>query len=163
MELNLYDHFEKVWEKYNIYLSVIAGVLVGYLYQQGFIVNIRSVTGNIVTFASIVIGVNGVFLTLIITLQESPAFIRLREIFPSFQKKLYISLRNQINYGLIVVVISIIINFLPPSPNKYLSAVGVGIWFIFFFPMCIGSFVSVKLVTDIIVKNFNIPTRARRQ
>lgn len=163
MITKLYDSFEKLWERFFLVISILAGVLFGILYNFGILTNIRTVTGNIVSFASIVIAVNGVFLTLIITLQESPAFIRLKEIFPSFQKRLYISLRNQINYGLVVVVISIIINFLPPSPSKYLSSIGVGIWFVFFFPMCIGSFVSVKLVTDIIVKNFDIPTKKRRQ
>ncbi|MDN4523172.1 hypothetical protein [Fictibacillus fluitans] len=159
----VYDFLEKTWEKNSLYLSVLAGIVIGYLYYRGYLVNIRSVTGNIVTFASIVIGVNGVFLTLIITLQESPAFVRLKEIFPDFQHRLYVSLRNQINFGLLVVLISIIINLLPPSPSKYLSSIGVGIWFIFFSLMGVGSFISVKLVTDIIVKNFNFPTRSRRQ
>ena len=159
----VYDFFEVIWEKYSIPLSIVASILIGFLYYQGLIVNIRAVTSNIVTFASIVIGVNGVFLTLIITLQESPAFIRLRELFPSFQTKLYLSLRNQIIYGLVVVIISILINLLPPSPNIYFSALGVTVWFVFFFLMSIGSFISVKLVTDIIVKNFNITTRKKRQ
>lgn len=163
MTEKIYDFFEVIWEKYSIPLSIVASILIGFLYYQGLIVNIRAVTSNIVTFASIVIGVNGVFLTLIITLQESPAFIRLRELFPSFQTKLYLSLRNQIIYGLVVVIISILINLLPPSPNIYFSALGVTVWFVFFFLMSIGSFISVKLVTDIIVKNFNITTRKKRQ
>lgn len=159
----IYDFFEVIWEKYSIPLSIVASILIGFLYYKGLIVNIRAVTSNIVTFASIVIGVNGVFLTLIITLQESPAFIRLRELFPSFQTKLYLSLRNQIIYGLVVVIISILINLLPPSSNIYFSVLGVTVWFVFFFLMSIGSFISVKLVTDIIVKNFNITTRKKRQ
>lgn len=159
----LYDSLEILWEKYSIYISVLAGWLIGFLYFKGLVMNIRTVTANIVTFASIVIGVNGVFLTLIITLQESPAFLRLKEIFPSFQTKLYKGLRNQISFGLIVVMISIVINLLPPSPSIYLSAFGVAVWFIFFFEMSIGSFITVKLVTDIIIKNFNIPTRKSRQ
>ncbi|MEK4495107.1 hypothetical protein [Ureibacillus sp. FSL W8-0352] len=163
MTEKIYDFFEVIWEKYSIPLSIVASILIGFLYYKGLIVNIRAVTSNIVTFASIVIGVNGVFLTLIITLQESPAFIRLRELFPSFQTKLYLSLRNQIIYGLVVVIISILINLLPPSPNIYFSVLGVTVWFVFFFLMSIGSFISVKLVTDIIVKNFNITTRKKRQ
>jgi hypothetical protein len=159
----IYDFFEVIWEKHSIPLSIAASILIGFFYYKGLIVNIRVVTSTIVTFASIVIGVNGVFLTLIITLQESPAFVRLREFFPSFQTKLYLSLRNQIVYGLIVVIISIAINLLPASPSIYFSVFGVTIWFIFFFLMSIGSFISVKLVTDIIVKNFNIPTRRTRQ
>lgn len=158
-----YDRLEKIWEKNSFPISLVLCVVIGILYYKGLVTNIRMVTGNVVMFASMVVAVNGVFLTLIITLQESSVFIRLKEIFPDFQKKLYISLRDQIHFGIIVVAMSILINILPPSPNKYLSSIGVGVWFFFFILMGVGSFVSVKLVTDIIVKNFKIPTRSRRQ
>ncbi|WP_391203229.1 hypothetical protein [Psychrobacillus sp. L4] len=157
----LYGFLEPKWEKYSFAISFLVSILVGVLYFWGWINNIRSVTGNVVTFASIVIGVNGVFLTLVITLQESPAFQRLKDIFPPFQAKLYTCLRDQIITGLVVVLISIIINFLPPSPSPYLSIFGVCIWFYFFVQMFVGSIMSVKLVTDIIIKNFNIPTRSK--
>ncbi|MEH7436742.1 hypothetical protein V7182_04530 [Neobacillus drentensis] len=163
MITKLYDSFEEIWERYSVIISILVGILFGVFYKFGFVTNVRSVTGNIVMLASIVIGVNGVFLTLVITLQESPAFLRLREFFPTFQERLYISLRNQIHYALVVVIISIFINILPPSPNIYFSSIGVSIWFIFFTLMGVGSFISVKLVTDIIVKSFDLPTRKRRQ
>lgn len=159
---SFYDRLDSIWEKHSIFISLIVCLIVGVLYYFDFVTNIRMVTGNIVMFASIVIGVNGVFLTLIITLQESPAFTRLKEFFPDFQIRLYTSLRNQINFGILVVAISILINLLPPSPSRYLSAFGVSVWFFFFTLMGVGSFFSVKLVTDIIIKNFNIPTRNKR-
>ncbi|ADH05645.1 MULTISPECIES: hypothetical protein [Bacillus cereus group] len=163
MAEKLYDRLEIIWEKHSFAISFIICVFVGILYFNGLVTNIRMVTGNVVMFASMVVAVNGVFLTLIITLQESPAFIRLKGIFPDFQKKLYLSLRDQIHFGILVVAMSILINILPPSPNKYLSSIGVGVWFFFFILMGLGSFFSVKLVTDIIVKNFKTPTRSRRQ
>lgn len=163
MAEKLYDRLEIIWEKHSFAISFIICVFVGILYFNGLVTNIRMVTGNVVMFASMVVAVNGVFLTLIITLQESSAFIRIKGIFPDFQKKLYLSLRDQIHFGILVVAMSILINILPPSPNKYLSSIGVGVWFFFFTLMGVGSFFSVKLVTDIIVKNFKTPTRSRRQ
>lgn len=157
------NKLEGVWEKHSIIISILIGLSVSGLYYINFIVNIRQAVGNVITFSSIVIGVNGVFLTLIITLQESPAFKRLRDIMPTFEERLYISLRTQIQYGLILVTLSIVINLMPPSPHKLLSTFGVSVWFTFFSLMTIGSFVSVKLVTDIIVKNFNIPKKQRRE
>lgn len=159
----IYSWLELIWERYSFIISFISCIGVGILYFQGYVTNIRMVTGNVVMFASMVVAVNGVFLTLVITLQESPAFNRLKEIFPSFQKKLYLSLRNQINHGILVVAISIIINVLPPSPSKYLSSLGVSIWFFYFYLMGIGSFVTVKLVTDIVVKTFESPKRSSRK
>lgn len=153
---------EKIWEKHSIVICIILGLITGVLYYFNLISNIRNTLGNVITFSSIVIGVNGVFLTLIITLQESPAFKRLRDIMPSFQKRLYISLRSQIQFGLLSVIISIFISLLPTSPHKTLSAIGVAVFFVVFWLMTLGSFYTVKLVTDIIVKNFNIPTRKER-
>lgn len=160
---NVFIKAESLWEKYTVLICIILGVLSGLAYFLGYITNIRSTVGNVITFSSIVIGVNGVFLTLVITLQESPVFERLKDIMPTFQTKLYVSLRTQIQLGLFVVSLSIFISLLPKSPSIIFSAIGVGIWSAFFWGMTIGSFYSVKLVTDIIVKNFNIPTRPRRK
>jgi len=158
-----FNGIEDFWVKYSVYICVILGLFSGVLHFFGLLVNVRQSTANIVTFASIVIGVTGVFLTLLITLQESPVFQRLREFFPAIQTKLYTSLRSLINHGLIVVILSIGINSMPPSPYKWLASLGVTVWFYFFWSMSLGAFYAVKLVTDLIVKNFNIPTRKSRQ
>ncbi|WP_339286658.1 hypothetical protein [Paenibacillus sp. FSL R5-0486] len=159
----LFEKVEDTWIKHSFLICVGLGILSGILHYFGLLTNVRTVAGSVVSFASIVIGVSGVFLTLIITLQESPAFSRLREFFPTFQKSLYTSLKSQISYGLIVVILSIIITALPPAPFKILASIGVTTWFYFFWYMSLGSFYSVKLITDIIVKNFDIPKRNSRR
>ncbi len=156
------EKMEKLWETRKILLCLCLGIITGVLYYFGILKNIRFAMSNLITFSSIVIGVNGVFLTLLITLQESPAFARLKEVFPTFQKKIFTSLRTQIQYGLIVVMLSILISMLPNSPSIILSSIGASFYFTFFWLMTLGSFYSVKLITDIIVKNFNIPVRNRR-
>ncbi|ARF70585.1 hypothetical protein B7C51_19350 [Paenibacillus larvae subsp. pulvifaciens] len=153
---------EVFWERNKVYICLVLGCITGLLYYLGILVNIRSTMSNMITFSSIVIGVNGVFLTLLITLQESPAFERLRIILPSFQTRLFTSLRSQIQYGLVVVMLSIIISMLPITKIKILSAIGVAMYFFFFWLMTFGSFYTVKLVTDIIVKNFKIPQKDSR-
>ncbi|MFC7859033.1 hypothetical protein ACFUUY_20860, partial [Bacillus velezensis] len=82
---------------------------------------------------------------------------------PYLQKKIYTNLRTQIYYALIVVICSIIVNSLPEICNNILKAVIDGVWFIFIWLMTLGSFYSVKLITDLIVKNFNNPPRNSRQ
>lgn len=155
----IFNKIEDIWLKHSLLICIVLSIITGILHYYGWVTNIRSSTSNVVTFASIVIGVSGVFLTLIITLQESPVFNRLRQYFPTVQTKLYVSFRTQINHGLIVVILSIIINSLPPAPIKYLASIGVAIWFLFFWLMTLGSFYSVKLITDLIVKNFNNNSR----
>lgn len=156
------EKLEDLWVKYHIQFCVFLGVISGLIYFFGYIVNMKNVVSNAINFASIVIGVTGVFLTLIVTLQESPVFERLRSFFPNIQTKLYRTLQWQINYGLILVMQSIIAISLPEIPNKLLSSIGVAIWFTFFWLVSLGSFYCVKLVTDLVVKNFNIPTKNKR-
>ncbi|QGG57423.1 hypothetical protein [Paenibacillus sp. B01] len=157
------NKIEDIWVKHSIIVCLIIGFLSGALHFFGLITNIRNLMGNVVSFASIVIGVTGVFLTLLITLDDSDVMKRIREFFPAFRLNLYHSLRSQINLGLAVVVGSIIITSLPQAPYRFLASIGVSIWSYFFWYMSLGAFYAVKLVTDIIVKNFDFPQRKSRQ
>lgn len=114
-------------------------------------------------FASIIIGVLGVFLTLLITLQESPIFERLRDYFPTIQKRLFIWLRSQIWTGITVVLFSVVITVMPNSPNRVVSSIVLAVWGTFFWWMSIGSFYTVKLVSDLIIGNFGFPKRTPRK
>lgn len=154
---------EVKWEKYSIIICLILGLIFSVAHFLGLFVNVRFVTANVVNFASIVIGVTGVFLTLIITLKESPVFARLKRYFPELHNKLYIYLRNQIYFSLIVVVLSVLINALPSPPHKIFASFGVLVWSYFFWKMTIGAFFTVKIITDLIVRNFDIPPRHPRK
>lgn len=153
---------EDIWVKFATVICFIFASIFTLLHYFGMIQNIRSVVDSVINFSSIVIGVTGVFLTLIVTLKESPVFERLKQHFPIINKLLYTSLRNQIFYGLIVVILSIFIISLPSSPYRYLSSIGIGIWFYFFFRLTLGSFYTVKLITDLVVKNFEDIDRKTR-
>lgn len=157
--IELLHWFEDQWVKRYGVISFIFGLVTGVLFYFGYVTNVRNSIGNVVTFASIIIGILGVFLTLLITLQESLVFKRLKEHFPKTNQSLYLWLRSQIWTGMIVVLLSVIISVLPPSPNKALSTIAVVVWSSFFWLMSIGSFYTVKLVADLVVRNFDIPVR----
>lgn len=153
---------EDLWVKYSIVICIVLALIFATTHYLGFLINVRELVDSIINFSSIVIGVTGVFLTLIVTLKESPVFERLKKYFPIINKTLYFSLRNQIFYGLVVVIISILINSLPASPYRFLSSIGVGIWFFFFWKLTLGSFYTVKLITDLVVRNFDDTERKLR-
>lgn len=154
---------ESLWVSNSFLICFSFALITGAFYYNGLIVNFRYMTMNVVNFASIVIGVSGVFLTLIITLKESPVFERLSTFFPTIQKDLYVYLRNQIYFGLIVVILSVVINILPPAPHEIFATLGVIIWFLFFWLMSFGTFYAVKLIIDLVIKNFEVPKRTSRR
>ncbi|WP_052749663.1 hypothetical protein [Heyndrickxia coagulans] len=153
---------EKLWIKFANLICLLLSVVVAIAHYYGLIRNIRHLMESVINFSSIVIGIMGVFLSLIITLKESPVFERLRSLFPNLQRTIYISLRNQIYYGLIVVILSIFINSLPHSPLLILASIGVCVWFFFFWKLTLGSFYTVKLITDLVVRNYEVPKRKER-
>lgn len=153
---------EGKWERYSVQISIILSIIVGFLYYFKVIENIRSVLSDVIAFASIVVGINGVFITLVISIKLTPAFQRLRDILPNSEKRLFNLLKNQVLYGLTVVLLSIIITLLPYSPSKFLSALGVGVWSFFFMTMAIGSYFTMNLIINIIVANEEDPRASRR-
>ncbi|MFC7859032.1 hypothetical protein ACFUUY_20855, partial [Bacillus velezensis] len=56
---NLLHKLEDIWVKYNIVICIILGILTGVLSYLNWVVNLKSNGSNIITFASIVIGVMG--------------------------------------------------------------------------------------------------------
>lgn len=156
------NKLEDLWVKYYLLICIFFGSVVGLLHYFRFIENVRDMVANAINFGSIVIGVTGVFLTLIVTLQESPVFERLKQFFPSIQTKLYRTLQWQIYFSLILVIMSILIISMPAAPLRIFASLGVTIWFTFFWLVSLGSFYSVKLITDLVVRNFDIPTRDSR-
>jgi hypothetical protein len=101
----------------------------------------------------------GVFLTLIITLRESPVFERMRMFFPKIEEKLFAWIRNQLWSGIFIVMLSVIISILPNPQNRIIASIGVGIWASAFWHICFGSFYTVKLITDLILRNASVPKR----
>jgi len=153
---------EDLWVKHSLVICFVLALIFAIARYLELMNNVRELVDSVINFSSIVIGVTGVFLTLIVTLKESPVFERLGKVFPKITNTLYMSLRNQIFYGLIVVILSILINTLPASPLKILSSIGVGVWFYFFWRLSLGSFYTVKLITDLVVRNFEDNDRNSR-
>ena len=150
---------EDLWVKGALYICALLGIMFGLFYYCGLIGDIEFVILSVVSYASIIIGVTGVFLTLLITLKESVVFKRLERLFPNINIKIYLYLRNLIYYGLLVIVISVLISIAPDIPNKIIASMVIGIWFFFFWLMTIGTFYGIKLITDLIVRNIDFKER----
>lgn len=146
-------HLEAIWEKHSVIISIVLSIIIGLLYYIEIITNIKSVLSDIIAFASIVIGINGVFITLVISIKETTGFKRLKNFIPDFEVKLFNLLKSQTFYGLTVVFVSIIILLLPASPSNVLSAIGVSVWSFFFATMTINAYFTINLLLNLILSN----------
>lgn len=148
---------ENGWTEYPYVFCSLFGLITAISYYQGFIINLRSTIAHVVVFSAVILGILGVFLTLLITLRESIVFQRMRVFFPDVNEKLFRWIRDQLWSGISVVLLSVIISVLPTPSNKFLSSFGVFIWSTIFWHIGIGSFYTIKLITDLILRNDNSP------
>jgi len=153
------ERLENTWTEHSLLISALLGAFCSILYYYNYISNLRQTIANVVVFASIIVGMLGVFLTLIITLKESPVFDRMRSFFPKIEEKLFVWIRNQIWSGIFVVMLSVVISIMPNPTNRLITSSGVFIWTTIFWHICFGSFYTVKLITDLILKNVTQPIR----
>ncbi|CEI81290.1 hypothetical protein BN997_01108 [Oceanobacillus oncorhynchi] len=156
------NKMEIIWERYSFFISFLLGLFTGILYYFQLITNIRSVLSEVISFASIVVGINGVFITLVISIKTTTAFKRLIKYLPDFEDRLIKLLKSQVMVGLIVVLLSILILLLPISSNLILSSIGVVIWSFFFILMSIGSFFTMNIIMKIISANHEDPKASKR-
>lgn len=154
---------ENIWTEYPYAFCSILGIITAVSYYQDLIANLRNAIAHVVVFSAVILGILGVFLTLLITLRESIVFERIRVLFPDVNKKLFKWIRNQLWSGIAVVLLSVIISVLPTPSNKIISSIGVFVWSTIFWHIGIGSFYTIKLITDLILRNDTSPSPTIRE
>lgn len=129
------------------------------MYYFGFLNNIRENTGSIITFAAGLITLNGVFLTLLVTLKGSPIFIRLKSLFPKLHDYLYYGLKKQIISCIYLILINLIISIVGEVDNFILVVTGIVLWSYFMVDVSIGALYNLKIVTDLAIKDVDLPKK----
>lgn len=145
------DFFWNSWEKHNFITSLIFTIIPVVFYHFGYLSNIRENTGSIITYVTALVTINGVFLTLLITLKESPVFIRLKNSFPHLHDYLYKGLRKQILACIVFMIINIVIAVVGPDINITIAYSGILIWSYFMVNVSVGALYTLKIVTDLAV------------
>lgn len=149
--------------RWSFVVSIMLSILSGLAHYAGILINLRVTAGNVIMYASAVIAVIGVFLTLVVSLQDTPTFARLREHYPHMQRKLLGFLHKEIALSIILLLFSVIISSLPVIPNKWISSIGVVVWFFFLWETSIGVLYAVKLILDLASRNIDQVKRTPRQ
>lgn len=137
------------WENKTFLMNAIISILPISLYYFGFMSNIRENTGSIITFAVGILTVDGVFLTLLITLKSSPVMERLKTHFSGLHDYLYTELRNQILYCLYFLIINIAIAVTGPTANKYVIGIGIILWSYLLVHITLGFIFSLRVIMNL--------------
>lgn len=143
------------WEVKPYVVNFLCVIPLLLLYIFGWLDNIRENTSSVISYAGALITINGVFLTLLVTLKESPIFLYLRKRFPVIHNYLYTGLRRQIRSAVILIIINLAIGIVGVVENKYLAISGLIVWSYYLIDVSIGAIYNLKVVTNLATKKFD--------
>lgn len=141
--------FFDYWEVKYYLVNLIFVIPLALLYFFGWLDNIRENTGSIISYGGTLVTLNGVFLTLLITLKESPIFKYLKNFYPSNYNYLYSGLKRQIQSAVIFIIINLAIAIVGVVENKLLALFGLIIWAYYLIDISIGAVYNLKVVTNL--------------
>lgn len=153
--VNIQNKIFDFWEVKPFFVNIICIIPFVVFYILGWLDNIRENTGSVIGYAGALITLNGVFLTLLVTLKESPIFAYLRDRYPDVHNYLYIGLKRQIRSSIILIVINLFIGIVGVVESKYFSIIGLIIWSYYLIDVTIGAIYNIKVVTNLAVKDFD--------
>lgn len=88
-------------------ISILFSLIITFLYYLGIINNVKSVLDSIVTFASIVLAVIAMVLTIITAVRDGKAYKKLQESNKKLLKEFYVYVRHGVLYGITTILIAI--------------------------------------------------------
>lgn len=142
--------------KWMFLISIVCSLICTYLYNKGFIQNIRGSLSNIITFASLIFVVLSLILTLLISLKGGPLFERIGKDISKLTKEVYKFLNKIILTSAMVVLICLVIGVLPMGIGMFLKNIIAIIGFVSFWYMFFGVFYMLIFTTDLVVKDATI-------
>ncbi|KUF29976.1 hypothetical protein [Lysinibacillus sp. F5] len=141
------------WEKYPFSVKSLITILPVTLYYLGYMSAIRENTGSFIGYAAALITLNGVFLTLLVTLKASPIFERLKKYFPYLHDYLYTGLKKQIVSCIIFSMANLAIATVGPISNIWIIIPGIIIWSYLLVDVSLGALYTLKVVTDLAIND----------
>ncbi|MBG9716488.1 hypothetical protein [Bacillus cereus] len=141
--------FWGVWESKRFLVNLLVSVLPITLYYFNYMPNIRENTGSFIAYAVGILTVDGVFLTLLVTLKSSPVMERLKNMFPKLHNFLYEELKKQIASCIYFILINLAIAVVGPISNRYVICAGIISWSYYMVSITLGALFSLKAVMNL--------------
>lgn len=154
----------KIVEKSHIIIAIILAFILISLTWFEIIKKTYNISSDIISVMAVVIGVYGIYIGVVISLQESNLFKRIRnELNINIEEKLFLKLRNQMAVAVLVIVYSLGIKIVPSSGNILIDMMGLLIWYFLIFEVFINVLLIIVLFTNISKKqNKSVPRREMR-
>lgn len=156
--------------KWRYLLGLLISIFIGYIYIKGWVKSIRLSVADILTVSSIILGILGVFIGLLISMQ-SKEFLKKLKIYSEFVSKenetnfdafnyLVKYMRNAFMKDVFFIVITVIVDFVPSGINCYIKIPLIIIWSWLLIISLWEVFYSIDLIVKIVL--FEEPKSSRK-
>lgn len=152
--------FWNFWENKNYVINSFIVIVLCLVYHFGYLGFIRENAGNLIAFGVALLTLNGVFMTLLVTLKESPIFEQLRKHFPALHDNLYEGLKNQVARSIYFILINLIIGIVGGVSNIYVAYCGLILWSYLISDISFGTLYNLRVVKQLV--EAKIATKQRR-
>lgn len=152
-------------DKFNIinYAVFFCFSIVGiFFYCKGYLKSIRFGISDTIAVSSIILGILGVFIGILIGQRENSKFFKAtqrNDLGKNFFVKLMAKIRNQFFYNIVFIVFTLLCDFLPVGINSVLKIFFLVIWFWLFMVILWGVFYIVSVIVDISINDTNMNDR----
>lgn len=147
---------EKFWDFYEIQgfiINSLVVILLCFIYHLGYLSLIRENVGNLIAYGVALLTLNGVFMTLLVTLKESKVFENLKKYFPVLHENLYEGLKKQVARSIYFIIINLLIGIIGIISNLYIAYTGLIIWSYLLSDITLGSLYNLRVVKKLVEAN----------
>lgn len=139
------DYFRYVIAIFICFITVV-------IYANEYMLSIRGAISDTISYSSIVLGIIGLLIGLLISLKEDSIFFERAERFEldrDIYNKLLKRLRNAFMYNILLVLLSILYCFVIPAMPLFFKYTGLFIWFYLFIIVSWDVFYLIWIIVKI--------------
>ncbi len=157
-KVNLIDSIHK----WRLVIFPCISVGVSYMYCNSDTVSIRESVSDIVSVSSIILGILGVFISIVALLEDSD-FVKSLNDYAGLQKNkfdvfkyLLLFVKRQFILNVCFIFLTVMIKFAPGSLNIYIRIICLSIWGTLFLLTFWGVYYIINIIINIQLQNYNI-------
>lgn len=133
-------------------IIIFVCVILVVIYNYAYMLSIRGAISDTISFSSIILGILGLLIGLLMSLREDSIFFKKAEAFDldgDIYDKLLRRLRNAFFYNIVLVLLSIFYCFVIPNVIPLIKHIGLFLWFFLFIVVSWDVFYLIWIIVRI--------------
>lgn len=145
------DWIDKIdYFRYAVTIIICLGLVC--IYKKGYLLSIRGAISDTISFSSIILGILGLLIGLLMSLREDSIFFKKAKKYDldlEIYDKLLKRIRDAFLYNIVLVLLSIFYCFVIPNMPSFIKSTGLFLWFFLFIIVSWDVFYLIWIIVKI--------------